>query len=211
MPVAVQRKEQSAAQDLYNQIKQAMESGQPRLLELHCEKEESKRISLLTSESSRSRPTKNRAWWRQQAPRLQLRWLRRTGAALAGGRTTGFTWPTGHRALNHCNFRFPPGLWMLVGGNGCGKSTLLADRWTPGTQPRPVAATAQTGTGLPEPRSPTPAAELRKRHRARSQHLTARSDRPGPGPRAGGTGGFRQRPIHSLSGAKSNGSPSLEP
>ena len=27
-----------------------MESGQPRLLELHCEKEESKRISLLTSE-----------------------------------------------------------------------------------------------------------------------------------------------------------------
>ena len=50
MPVAVQRKEQSAAQDLYNQIKQAMESGQPRLLELNCEKEESKRISLLTSE-----------------------------------------------------------------------------------------------------------------------------------------------------------------
>ena len=50
MPVAVQRKEQSAAQDLYNQIKRVMESGQPRLLELHCEKEESKRISLLTSE-----------------------------------------------------------------------------------------------------------------------------------------------------------------
>ena len=50
MPVAVQRKEQSAAQDLCNQIKQAMESGQPRLLELTCEKEESKRISLLTSE-----------------------------------------------------------------------------------------------------------------------------------------------------------------
>ena len=50
MPVAVQRKEQTAAQDLYNQIKQAMESGQPRLLELTCEKEESKRISLLTSE-----------------------------------------------------------------------------------------------------------------------------------------------------------------
>ncbi|WP_232197208.1 hypothetical protein [Synechococcus sp. CB0205] len=50
MPVAVQRKEQSAAQDLYKQIKQAMESGQPLLLELTCEKEESKRISLLTSE-----------------------------------------------------------------------------------------------------------------------------------------------------------------
>ncbi len=50
MPVAVQRKEQSAAQELYNQIKQAMESGQPHLLELRCEKEESKRVSLLTSE-----------------------------------------------------------------------------------------------------------------------------------------------------------------
>ena len=38
----------------------------------------------------------------------------------------GFTWPTGHRALNHCSFSIPrPGLWMLVGGNGCGKSTLL--------------------------------------------------------------------------------------
>jgi len=50
MPVAVQRKEQEAADALYQQVKQAMESGQPRLLELTCEKEESKRVSLLTSE-----------------------------------------------------------------------------------------------------------------------------------------------------------------
>ena len=50
MPVAVQRKEQSAADALYQQVKQAMESGQPRLLELTCEKEESKRVTLLTSE-----------------------------------------------------------------------------------------------------------------------------------------------------------------
>ena len=50
MPVAVQRKEQAAAEALYQQVKQAMETGQPRLLEVTCEKEESKRVSLLTSE-----------------------------------------------------------------------------------------------------------------------------------------------------------------
>ena len=50
MPVAVQRKEQSAADALYAQVKQAMESGQPRLLEFSCEKEESKRVCLLSSE-----------------------------------------------------------------------------------------------------------------------------------------------------------------
>ena len=50
MPVAVQRKEQSAAEALYGQVRQAMESGHPRLLELSCEKEEEKRISLLSSE-----------------------------------------------------------------------------------------------------------------------------------------------------------------
>ena len=50
MPVAVQRKEQSAAADLYQQVRQAIESGHPRLLELTCEKEESKRVSLLSSE-----------------------------------------------------------------------------------------------------------------------------------------------------------------
>jgi hypothetical protein len=50
MPVAVQRKEQEAADALYHQVKQAMETGAPRLLELSCEKEESKRVTLLTSE-----------------------------------------------------------------------------------------------------------------------------------------------------------------
>ena len=50
MPVAVQRKEQEAAQALFAQVKQAMESGEPRLLELHCEKEEEKRIALLSSD-----------------------------------------------------------------------------------------------------------------------------------------------------------------
>ena len=40
----------SAADALYAQVKQAMESGQPRLLEFSCEKEESKRVCLLSSE-----------------------------------------------------------------------------------------------------------------------------------------------------------------
>ena len=50
MPVSVQRKELSDAQALYGQIKAALESGQPRLLELTCEKAEEKRVSLLSSE-----------------------------------------------------------------------------------------------------------------------------------------------------------------
>ena len=50
MPVAVQRKEQADAEALYAQVKQAIESGHPRLLELSCEKEESKRVCLLSSE-----------------------------------------------------------------------------------------------------------------------------------------------------------------
>ena len=50
MPVAVHRKEQAAAEGLYAQVKQALESGHPRVLELTCEKEESKRICLLSSE-----------------------------------------------------------------------------------------------------------------------------------------------------------------
>ncbi|MCP9775312.1 hypothetical protein [Cyanobium sp. WAJ14-Wanaka] len=50
MPVAVQRKELSDAQALYATVKQALESASPMLLELSCEKEESKQICLLTSE-----------------------------------------------------------------------------------------------------------------------------------------------------------------
>ena len=50
MPVAVQRRELEAAQALYGEVRQALEHGQPRVLELTCEKEEHKRISLLSSE-----------------------------------------------------------------------------------------------------------------------------------------------------------------
>jgi hypothetical protein len=50
MPVAVQRKELEAAHTLYNEVRQALESGHPRVLELSCEKDLHKRVSLLSSE-----------------------------------------------------------------------------------------------------------------------------------------------------------------
>jgi hypothetical protein len=50
MPIAVQRKDQEPALALYREIRQALESSEPRVLELHCDKDEHKHISLLTSE-----------------------------------------------------------------------------------------------------------------------------------------------------------------
>lgn len=50
MPIAVQRKELGDAQALYGELRGAMESGHPRVLELSCEKAEEKRVSLLSSE-----------------------------------------------------------------------------------------------------------------------------------------------------------------
>ena len=50
MPVSVQRKELDAAMAVYSEVKGAMESGHPRLLELSCDKAEEKRVSLLSSE-----------------------------------------------------------------------------------------------------------------------------------------------------------------
>ena len=50
MPISVQRKELEPAQALYEEIGRVLESGMPKLLELTCEKEEEKRISLLSSE-----------------------------------------------------------------------------------------------------------------------------------------------------------------
>jgi hypothetical protein len=50
MPIAVQRKELADAQSLYDTVKQALEGGGSRVLELTCEKEADKKVSLLTSE-----------------------------------------------------------------------------------------------------------------------------------------------------------------
>lgn len=50
MPVAVQRKELADAQALYASVRQALEGLGPRVLELSCEKEADKKVSLLASE-----------------------------------------------------------------------------------------------------------------------------------------------------------------
>ncbi|MFO8237402.1 MAG: hypothetical protein R6U00_03920 [Prochlorococcaceae cyanobacterium] len=50
MPIVVQRKELGDAQTLYGEVRAAMESGSPRLLELTCEKEPDKKVTLLSSE-----------------------------------------------------------------------------------------------------------------------------------------------------------------
>ena len=50
IPVSVQRKESSDAEALYQEIRQAIDHGQPRLIDLTCEKVEGKKASLLISE-----------------------------------------------------------------------------------------------------------------------------------------------------------------
>ncbi|MEB3200893.1 MAG: hypothetical protein VKK62_10245 [Synechococcaceae cyanobacterium] len=50
VPLAVQRKDLDAAQALYGELRQALESGAPRLVELTCEKDPHKRITVLSSE-----------------------------------------------------------------------------------------------------------------------------------------------------------------
>ncbi len=50
MPIAVQRKELADAQALYATVRQAMEGMGQRVLELSCEKEPDKKVSLLSSE-----------------------------------------------------------------------------------------------------------------------------------------------------------------
>ena len=49
IPVSVQRKEPSDAEALYQEIRQAIDHGQPRLLDLTCEKVEGKKAALLIS------------------------------------------------------------------------------------------------------------------------------------------------------------------
>lgn len=49
-PYSVQRKEESDAIALYNQILEAMRSNNPPILELTCEKQTEKKIAILTSE-----------------------------------------------------------------------------------------------------------------------------------------------------------------
>ena len=50
VPLAVQRKEQDAAQALYGELRQALEHGSPKLIELTCEKDPHKRVTVLSAE-----------------------------------------------------------------------------------------------------------------------------------------------------------------
>ena len=50
VPVSVQHKEHGDAEALYQQIRQSIEQGQPRLMELTCEKVEGKKATFLISE-----------------------------------------------------------------------------------------------------------------------------------------------------------------
>ena len=50
LPLIVQRKKLEDAKSLYNTLRQCLEKGQPKLLELCCDKVQDKKISVLTSE-----------------------------------------------------------------------------------------------------------------------------------------------------------------
>ena len=50
IPLIVQRKEHRDAQRLYAEVRDSIQKGNQRLLELTCEKVEDKRISVLVSE-----------------------------------------------------------------------------------------------------------------------------------------------------------------
>ena len=50
IPLSVQRKELDDAKNLYQNIKQSLNKGEPKLLEISCEQMEDKKIAVLTSE-----------------------------------------------------------------------------------------------------------------------------------------------------------------
>ncbi len=50
LPLSVERKDVGDANALYNKVRQCMERGQPRLLELTCEKVEDKKMTVLVEE-----------------------------------------------------------------------------------------------------------------------------------------------------------------
>ena len=50
VPLLVQRKEHSAAETLYNQISDSIQQGNPKFIEINCEKVKDKKIAVLVSE-----------------------------------------------------------------------------------------------------------------------------------------------------------------
>jgi len=50
LTLSVERKESKDAEALYQRIRQSMEKGEPRLLELNCENVEEKKVCVITTE-----------------------------------------------------------------------------------------------------------------------------------------------------------------
>ncbi len=50
LALSVQRKHKKDAESLYKKVRECMEKGNPKLLELNCEKLEDKKISVLVNE-----------------------------------------------------------------------------------------------------------------------------------------------------------------
>ncbi len=71
IPLSVERKEEAAAQALYQEILSAVEQNSSRMLELTCEKQPEKKVAVLSSE-------------------IVAIQLSQKGAAGAAGRAPGF-------------------------------------------------------------------------------------------------------------------------
>jgi hypothetical protein len=72
MPLSVQKKEQSEAEALYNSLTEGLRSGSGQLVELACDQQPHKRISVLGSEIAA----------------VQI--FEKSGTATASGRPPGF-------------------------------------------------------------------------------------------------------------------------
>ena len=189
----------------------ALEQGQPRLLELTCEKVEGKKVTLLISEVLAVQlyeKDSGNGW--QQASRILLLSPECLRKAELRDQAVSHSWPNGQTVPSHrCSFTIPgPGLWMLVGSNGSGKSTLfrlIAGLLQP--QDRTRSTRASSGPGVSEPRPSTAAPQLQQRSLLLGMpaHLLIR-------PRSVtvrhqlldqlGLADWKTRPIHSLSGGQ---------
>ena len=50
LPLSVQRKEVEEAKALYKSLKEILHTGNPKVIEIHCEHAENKKIAVLASE-----------------------------------------------------------------------------------------------------------------------------------------------------------------
>ncbi|MEO0757111.1 MAG: hypothetical protein AAFY78_09590 [Cyanobacteria bacterium J06648_16] len=72
LPMTVQKKSEKDATDAYNSVLDALKTGNPVILELTCEKQEGKRVSVLVSELA------------------AVQMYEKSGSASSSGRSPGF-------------------------------------------------------------------------------------------------------------------------